>query len=59
LQVKQLHDALAMRSDFALAETIELLERGWRASGRSLRPELRMIGHTGFLTFTRRTAERP
>ena len=59
LQVKQLHDGLVERQDFAPAETYELLERAWRASGRSLRPELRMIGHTGFLMFTRRTAEPP
>jgi tRNA (adenine57-N1/adenine58-N1)-methyltransferase catalytic subunit len=57
LQVKQLHDALVPRADFALAETIELLERAWRIAGRSVRPEQRMIAHTGFLTFVRRTAE--
>jgi tRNA (adenine57-N1/adenine58-N1)-methyltransferase len=57
LQVKQVHDALESRADFALAETFELLERTWKVSGRSVRPEQRMIGHTGFLTFVRRTAE--
>jgi tRNA (adenine57-N1/adenine58-N1)-methyltransferase len=56
LQIKQLHDALVTRSDFALAETVEILERGWHVAGRSVRPEQRMIGHTGFLTFVRRTA---
>jgi tRNA (adenine57-N1/adenine58-N1)-methyltransferase len=57
LQVKQMYDALDGRSDFAPAETFEVLERAWRSSGRSLRPEQRMIGHTGFLMFARRTAE--
>jgi tRNA (adenine57-N1/adenine58-N1)-methyltransferase len=57
LQVKQLYDGLAGRGDFAPAETFEVLERAWRSAGRSLRPEQRMIGHTGFLMFTRRTAE--
>jgi tRNA (adenine57-N1/adenine58-N1)-methyltransferase len=57
LQVKQVHDALEGRTDFALAETFELLERAWHVSGRSIRPEQRMIGHTGFMTFVRRTAE--
>jgi tRNA (adenine57-N1/adenine58-N1)-methyltransferase len=57
LQVKQVHDGLEGRADFAPAETFELLERSWRVAGRSVRPEQRMIGHTGFMTFTRRTAE--
>jgi tRNA (adenine57-N1/adenine58-N1)-methyltransferase len=57
LQIKQLHDALQDRPQFALPETIEVLERAWHVEGRSIRPEQRMIGHTGFLSFVRRTAD--
>jgi tRNA (adenine57-N1/adenine58-N1)-methyltransferase len=56
LQFKQLHDALDARADFAAAETVEVLERAWRVVGRSVRPEQRMVGHTGFVTFARKTA---
>jgi len=56
MQIKQIHDALAGRPEFACAETLEIFERGWHVAGRSVRPEQRMIGHTGFLTFIRRTA---
>lgn len=59
LQIKQIRDALAGRADFACAETLEVWERGWHVAGRSIRPEQRMIGHTGFLTFVRRTAAHP
>jgi len=56
LQIKELHDRLAERDDFATAETYELLERRWHVDRRSVRPDHRMVAHTGFLTFVRRTA---
>jgi tRNA (adenine57-N1/adenine58-N1)-methyltransferase len=56
LQVKALVDALRSHGSFALVETFETLLRPWYASGRSLRPEHRMVAHTGFLVFARRTA---
>ena len=56
LQFKQLRDALAGRLDFACPETLEIWERSWHVAGRSVRPDQRMIGHTGFLNFARRTA---
>jgi tRNA (adenine57-N1/adenine58-N1)-methyltransferase len=34
-----------------------LLERGWHVDERSVRPDHRMVAHTGFLTFARRTTE--
>lgn len=55
LQLKDLRDALAGNVQFALAETIEVLERTWHADVRSLRPSHRMVAHTAFLTFARRT----
>ncbi len=42
------------RSGFGLAETFETLRRTWHIEGRSVRPDLRMVGHTGFITTARR-----
>jgi tRNA (adenine57-N1/adenine58-N1)-methyltransferase len=41
------------RSSFGLAETFELLRRTWHIEGRSVRPDHRMVGHTGFITTAR------
>ncbi len=38
---------------FSLAETIEVLHRGWHIEGMSVRPDHRMVAHTGFLTHAR------
>lgn len=35
---------------FTRAETVEVLERTWNVSGASVRPDHRMVAHTGFLT---------
>lgn len=35
----------------------ETLTRGWHADGLAVRPEHRMVGHTGFLVMARRLAE--
>jgi tRNA (adenine57-N1/adenine58-N1)-methyltransferase len=51
-QTSQLRAALA-RGSFALAETLEVLERRWHVEGRSVRPDHRMVAHTGFLTSAR------
>lgn len=40
---------------FLHIETFELLRRGWHVTERSIRPDHRMVGHTGFLTIARRT----
>jgi tRNA (adenine57-N1/adenine58-N1)-methyltransferase len=40
---------------FLHMETFEVLRRGWHVSERSVRPDHRMIGHTGFVTVARRT----
>lgn len=39
---------------FEHLETIEILRRSWHVTGRSVRPDHRMVGHTGFLTLGRR-----
>jgi tRNA (adenine57-N1/adenine58-N1)-methyltransferase catalytic subunit len=41
---------------FALAETQEVIRRTWHVEARSVRPDHRMVGHTGFLTTARRIA---
>lgn len=40
-------------SGFAMAETFEILRRTWHIEGRSVRPDHRMVAHTGFLTTAR------
>jgi tRNA (adenine57-N1/adenine58-N1)-methyltransferase len=52
IQVGQLREALA-ESAFELCATVEVLQRGWYVEGRAVRPDHRMVGHTGFLTHAR------
>ena len=51
-QVSALRDSLA-RSAFGMAETVEVLQRSWHVEGQSVRPDHRMVAHTGFLTSAR------
>jgi tRNA (adenine57-N1/adenine58-N1)-methyltransferase catalytic subunit len=53
-QVETLVEALRSSGVFARIEVREVLFRDWNVSGRSVRPEHTMVGHTGFLTFARR-----
>jgi tRNA (adenine57-N1/adenine58-N1)-methyltransferase len=55
IQVQQLVLALPAQG-FLHVETFEVLRRGWHVTQRSVRPDHRMVGHTGFLTVARRTA---
>ena len=41
------------RSPFGMAETLEVLQRGWHIEGQAVRPDHRMVAHTGFLTVAR------
>lgn len=52
VQVMQLRDALD-DSAFGMASTIEVLNRGWHVDGQAVRPDHRMVAHTGFLTTAR------
>ena len=54
-QVQQLVLALPAQR-FLHIETFEVLRRGWHVTERSVRPDHRMIGHTGFLTVARALA---
>jgi len=53
LQVSTLRETLA-ESVFGMAETVEILQRGWNVDGASVRPDHRMVAHTGFLTVARK-----
>jgi tRNA (adenine57-N1/adenine58-N1)-methyltransferase len=55
LQVTQFRDALS-RFGFLLPETLEVMNRGWYIEGQAVRPDHRMVAHTGFLTVARRPA---
>jgi tRNA (adenine57-N1/adenine58-N1)-methyltransferase len=57
LQVKSLVDALRDDKRFACIETMETLMRFWHLKGMSVRPQHRMVAHTGFLTSARRLAD--
>jgi tRNA (adenine57-N1/adenine58-N1)-methyltransferase catalytic subunit len=51
-QVTRLREELAS-SSFGMAETVEVLQRAWHVDGQSVRPDHRMVAHTGFLTHAR------
>lgn len=44
---------------FGMAETQEVMRRTWHVEARSVRPDHRMVGHTGFLTTARRIEAGP
>ena len=52
IQAVQMRERM-VDSGFELAETIEVLQRGWNIDGTSVRPDHRMVAHTGFLTHAR------
>jgi tRNA (adenine57-N1/adenine58-N1)-methyltransferase catalytic subunit len=52
VQAMQLRETLAA-SSFDLAETMEVLQRTWHIEGQAVRPDHRMVAHTGFLTHAR------
>jgi len=51
-QAAELRRTLA-DAPFGFAETIEVLHRSWHIEGQSVRPDHRMVAHTGFLTSAR------
>jgi len=51
-QAVQLREALA-EAGFGLADTMEVLNRHWHIDGAAVRPDHRMVAHTGFLTSAR------
>ncbi len=57
-QVQTLRDALSDAGTFTEIETFEVLMRTWTIDGRSVRPDHRMVGHTGFITVARKRLRR-
>jgi tRNA (adenine57-N1/adenine58-N1)-methyltransferase catalytic subunit len=51
LQAAQAREAL--KGAWIDARTIEVLHRGWHVEGQAVRPDHRMVAHTGFLTAAR------
>ncbi len=51
-QVATLRAAMSARP-FGMAETSEVLRRTWHVEERSVRPDHRMVAHTGFITTAR------
>jgi len=56
-QVMQTVEALERTSVFGNIETFETLLRTWSIQGRSVRPDHRMVAHSGFLTVARKVEE--
>ncbi len=52
-QTQLVREALRVHA-FGVEETVEILRRTWHIDGRSVRPDHRMVAHTGFLTSARR-----
>jgi tRNA (adenine57-N1/adenine58-N1)-methyltransferase len=52
VQASQLRAALD-DGPFGFADTIEVLNRSWHIEGAAVRPDHRMVAHTGFLTSAR------
>ncbi|CAN2199363.1 GCD14 tRNA(1-methyladenosine) methyltransferase and related methyltransferases [Candidatus Nanopelagicaceae bacterium] len=55
-QLSATADALKDDGHFTEPESFESMVRGWHHEGLAVRPQQRMIGHTGFLIFSRRMA---
>ena len=53
-QVTQTVEALERTTVFAMVETFETLLRTWSVQGRSVRPDHRMVAHSGFITVARK-----
>jgi tRNA (adenine57-N1/adenine58-N1)-methyltransferase len=52
MQVTQTRRALD-NGPYAMIESVEVLHRTWHIDGYSVRPDHRMVAHTGFLTHAR------
>jgi tRNA (adenine57-N1/adenine58-N1)-methyltransferase catalytic subunit len=53
-QVVQTVEALERATVFGMIETFETLLRTWSIQGRSIRPDHRMVAHSGFITVGRK-----
>lgn len=53
IQATRVREALE-EGPYAMVATVEVLNRGWHIDGHAVRPDHRMVAHTGFLTHARR-----
>ena len=58
-QVQTARTAISETRRFFDVMTFEILMREWAVEGRSVRPEHRMVGHTGFVTVARKMEPPP
>ncbi|PSK98075.1 tRNA (adenine-58-N(1)-) methyltransferase [Murinocardiopsis flavida] len=56
-QVSRIVEALREHGSFYEPHAFETMVRGWHVEGLAVRPDHRMIGHTGFLVTARRIAD--
>ncbi|WP_207218934.1 tRNA (adenine-N1)-methyltransferase [Pengzhenrongella frigida] len=56
-QLSRVAEDLRLDGRYTEPEAFETMVRGWHLEGLAVRPEHRMIGHTGFLLTTRRMAD--
>ena len=57
-QVQQVVEAMR-GGGFGLINTFEILRRTWNVEGQSVRPDHRMVAHTGFIVTGRKLADAP
>jgi tRNA (adenine57-N1/adenine58-N1)-methyltransferase len=55
-QLSRVAEAIRATGDFTHPQSSETMVRGWHVEGLAVRPDHRMIGHTGFLITARRLA---
>jgi len=55
-QLSAMAEAIKEDGHFTEPESSETIVRGWHHEGLAVRPQQRMIGHTGFLIYSRRMA---
>ena len=55
-QLSKIAEAIKDNGNFTEPESSETIVRGWHHEGLAVRPQHRIIGHTGFLIFARRMA---
>jgi tRNA (adenine57-N1/adenine58-N1)-methyltransferase len=55
-QLSRVSEALRAHGGFTDPDPFETMVRGWHVEGLAVRPDHRMIGHTGFLVTARRLA---
>jgi tRNA (adenine57-N1/adenine58-N1)-methyltransferase len=53
IQVSQLRESMASSRVWHTPRTLEVMHRGWYVEGNAVRPDHRMVAHTGFLTTAR------